>query len=350
MEDATKEKNRKIHLDFLRVIAMMSVVMIHVFSTARTDFPNHNQQEKIITNIITGMLHYAVPIFFMITGTLFLNPNKKITISMLYKKYLKRYLLVILFFGFGFAFIEQILNNGINASAIIDGFVNTITGNTWAHMWYLYTLVGVMMILPIIKLIVDSNDGCKMLKYMLILLIIFSSILPIIKDLFGFEIGIKIPIDSIYVAYMIIGYLLDSVIKKEIKAKCSLLIILISLLIIVVSNIVSIIKGVESLKLVSSYYSPVIMLLSVGIFLFFKGICEKQNQSNKKIINYLSEVSFGVYIVHMFFINVIYKFLKINIYGEWMVSKCIAIYLIVLALSIITVRIVKKMPVLKKLI
>lgn len=352
MENIAKDKDRKMHLDFLRVIAMMSVVMIHIFSTARTDFANHSKVEGIITNTIVGILHYSVPIFFMITGILFLNPNKKITISVLYKKYIKRYLLVILIFGWGFACIEQVLNIGVNINVIINGFVNMITGNTWAHMWYLYTLVGVMMILPIIKLIIDcDNSENKLFKYTFILLIIFSSILPIAKDLFGFEIGIEIPFVSIYVLYMIIGYFLENGIKKQLNMKYSLLIIMLSFIIIVVSNIISVMYDIESLKVISSYYSPVIILLSIGIFLFAKSFYNKMKNNNiEKFVKYLANVSFGVYIVHMFFVNVIYKFLKINIYGEWMVAKCIVIYFIVLILSIVSVKIMKKMPILKMLI
>ena len=71
-------KERKIYLDYLRVFACLSVVLSHVLLTAKSVFPNNSEIEKILCETIPSFLHYAVPIFFIITGILFLSKNKTI--------------------------------------------------------------------------------------------------------------------------------------------------------------------------------------------------------------------------------------------------------------------------------
>ena len=45
-------KCKRMYLEYLRVISMFAVVLIHVFTTARTDFLIHSENEEIISEII----------------------------------------------------------------------------------------------------------------------------------------------------------------------------------------------------------------------------------------------------------------------------------------------------------
>lgn len=97
-------KKRIAYLDYLRVISMLGVVFNHIFVTARTDFSNHSQNFEILCWCIRGVMHFCVPIFFMISGFLFLNPKKIITIKDLFKKYILKYIFIILTFGWRICF------------------------------------------------------------------------------------------------------------------------------------------------------------------------------------------------------------------------------------------------------
>ena len=351
-EEYTKSMKKKMYLEYLRAISMFSVVLIHIFVTARTDFSEHTVVEEIISNTLGQILHYAVPIFFMITGAIFLQENKQIDLSTLYKKYIKRYVLIILIFGWGFAFIEQISNKEYSFMAIVNSFICMIKGETWAHMWYLYTLIGIMMILPIIKLIVEkSSENNNLIKYTLIILIIFSCFATLMEDMFGFKIGIVNPINSIYIAYMIWGYLID---KKTDRCniKIPVSVIFIASIIIIACNIAREKLKLQFLEPIGSYNSPVIMLMSIALFELIKELINNKKHRNTKLDEFIlgiSKYTFGVYIIHMFWINVAYKLLKINPYGELMIGKVIILYICTISLSIISTKILKKLPIIKKL-
>ena len=336
-------EQRKNYFDYLRVLACCTVVMTHVFVTAKTDFPNHSLIEDNISQIVAWCLHFAVPIFFMITGALFLKKKDEINIKIYFKKYILKYLLAIFTFGWGFAIIEEIFNKNFSAIMPLTALINTIEGNTWNHMWYLYTLVGIMAFIPIVKIIVEKN--AKWLKYILLLLFISSFIFPLISTYTGKNIGIEIPIKSEYLTYVILGYFLSE--KRDNISKLKLACVMVLCFIILgISVYLYQIRGISYFQSIGDYNSLVIMLLSISIFLIFKSINFKSN----KLILDISCNSYGIYLIHMFWINFIYKFLEYNIYGNLIILKTLVVFISVLILSLISTKMIKKFPLINKII
>lgn len=76
--------NRIAYIDWLRSIACFAVVVLHVsggqewFSAKEVSF------EWTIFNLYDSLVRWCVPIFIMISGALFLNPEKEIGIHKLY--------------------------------------------------------------------------------------------------------------------------------------------------------------------------------------------------------------------------------------------------------------------------
>lgn len=93
------KKKRIWYLECLRVIAMLSVIAFHVSKTAISDFSPIKFDAACYLSI-RNIVHYAVPIFFMISGALLLDPNKMISVSKLIKHYLTKYFAItFLFWG-----------------------------------------------------------------------------------------------------------------------------------------------------------------------------------------------------------------------------------------------------------
>lgn len=149
-----RKKDRIWYLECLRVLAMLSVISFHVSKTALSDFSFSLFTSSCLL-CVRNLVHYAVPIFFMISGALLLNPNKNLSIERLCKHYLIKYLLITVLFGGVYSCLEQIFDKKtISWPVIRSGIDNMIHGDSWAHMWYMYTLIWVMMLLPVLRLIV----------------------------------------------------------------------------------------------------------------------------------------------------------------------------------------------------
>lgn len=102
-------------------------------------------------------------------------------------------------------------------------------------------------------------------------------------------------------------------------------------------------------KGLTEYSSPIIALYSVSIFSIFKRH-ERKYKCNK-VISFLSGCSFGVYIIHMFWINICYKLLKANPFniGNGIIGFCI-VFISVMILSVLSSYILKKLPLLRRIL
>lgn len=242
------------------------------------------------------------------------------------------------------------MKNGLKINNFYLSFVDMLSGKSWEHMWYLYTLVGIMLIIPFIKKIVDDNENNRLLKYLLILLLIFNSFLPMVSPFFDF--GIKLPINSLYIIFIILGYLIGNDWLK-INKKISWIIFEVSIALIIIINIIAIRFNIESLKIIAEYNSPIIILLAISVFSIIKNYFETKEIKNKilgKLISNLAKNSFGIYIVHMFWINIMYKILKLNIFNNWVIIEAFVLLLLVVFLSSVTTRIIRLFPIFKKVI
>lgn len=333
---------RKNYIDYLRVFACISVIIIHIFVTARTDFPNHSNVDEFLVNLISSLFHFAVPIFFMITGFLFLSKKKHDTVHVYIKKYVLKYIIAILIFGTIYSMIEEVFNHNYSITMPLKALLNVVQGKTWAHMWYLYSLVGVMLLILLLQKIKDDDN---LLKYIFIILFISSFVFPMIEKLFNIKIGIDLILASPYLFYAILGYYLGND-NIKISNKTKAIILGICILIIIVSEYLNIFHPcliTNRLAIFGRYDSPVMIVYSSMIYLLFMNLT-----SSKKIVSYICPYTYGIYLVHMFWINLLYKFLKINIFNNYL--YCFGILIICFLLSWLSAYILKKTPLIKKIL
>lgn len=98
------------YLNTLRLLATFCVVLLH---SSATYFDNNLYAAKDyfsfgFYNVINV---FAVPVFVMISGCLFLRTDKIITYSILFRKYVKRIALALLLFGLPMSLAETSFNN-----------------------------------------------------------------------------------------------------------------------------------------------------------------------------------------------------------------------------------------------
>lgn len=80
-------KNRIIYYDILRTISIIAVIVIHVIGNTINTF-NLSGIPMVVYKSIWQLMYFAVPMFVVISGGIFLNPEKDINLKDLYKKYI----------------------------------------------------------------------------------------------------------------------------------------------------------------------------------------------------------------------------------------------------------------------
>ena len=261
---------RKHYIEYLRVIAMFAVVAIHVCIAGLSSFANHSMFDAVFYSSVRNIFHFAVPVFFMISGALMLSPSKDLPIKKLLRRYLLKYGLVILVFGWGFAAIERyFVSHTVSVDLVTGSFVDMLTGKSWDHMWYMYALFGTMLAVPILRLI-TAHCTRNSVTYFVIIFSLFLSVIPLAEYYFRIKLGVTLPFNSIYCFYMLLGYWIDS---GDIFISKKLSVLLMALLFPVIVGLTILQQVCQwDTELLFAYFSPLVGMLSVGIFSFFRNM------------------------------------------------------------------------------
>lgn len=333
------KKERLIYLDVLRVIAIFSVIIFHVIeNTLNTFFMDGNS--AVVYNIIAQITYYAVPLFIMISGTLFLNPEKEITIKELYSKYIKKIIIALIFFGFIYSILEIYFSTKvISLDMFIKSLKNLITGDLWAHMWYIYLILGLYMLTPLLKKF-TSTCTLKEYNYLLVLLLIFTVVLVDISSIFNINIAFNILIINPYIFLFMLGDYLSRFKLNKIVEVTNYFISIIFIILIVFNNIYNFMSAPIT------YTSLGTISICVSIYLICKKLIKNHNDIN--IFLNIGKCGFGIYLIHQFFINVIFKLLKFDFILDYPYLGLILYTFIIFIISYITTAILRKIKVVSK--
>lgn len=340
---------RTIYLDWLRFFSIFAVVVLHCASQNwyRTDV---NGFEWQVFNFYDSLVRWAVPVFVMISGCLFLN--KDVDIRKLYGKYIFRLTVAFFIWSIFYAFFTP-------HNSIIQYFTILMKGKY--HMWFIPMIIGLYVLLPMMRQIVKNEE---VMKYFLLCSFVFLSFIPTINKLirdFGSEDMIKgwdiihktilsLRINSFFgmTAYFVLGYYLNSIdLNKKKRVFIYCLGLLGSVLIIILQSVVAI----KLQNRHANYYDAAnIFVLSqcIAIFVFFKytEFPKFANTLGEK----LSQYSFGVYLVHVFVLEQLRQLCGINTLSFNPIFSVPVIAVGVCTISFVISAILNHIPTLKRYI
>ncbi|WP_346670985.1 acyltransferase [Faecalicoccus acidiformans] len=331
---------------YLRTISCLGIVLLHFMSGAIGLYGSViSQNELLISQIILNLLLWCVPCFVMITGALLLDKNKQLSLDKILKRYVLRILEALLFCCIIFVVYDVIVHKeSFDLYTVIQVFLDFFQGSSWSHLWYLYLLIGIYLLLPIYK-VVTKGASDKLIKYLLLIYFLFLSVIPMLETI-GIHIAFYIMVSSVYPFYLFFGYALHHGIIS-LKRYQSFFMIVLSTLCIIFLTIVNQENSHYNLGNVLSNYSSVFVIVqSIGIFSLVDSIKWK----NREWIKKLDVLTFGVYLIHMLFIRSILKYLSINPFLNLPVVTISLLVIVVFILSLLTVVILKKVPIINKFI
>jgi surface polysaccharide O-acyltransferase-like enzyme len=241
--------------------------------------------------------------------------------------------LAIIIFGIPYSFMEIIFdqNMSFKISQIGLAILNMVQGKSWNHMWYLYMIAGLYLCMPIIKVFV-VNVSKRVIKYILIVLFIFTSVIPSLESILPYKFGINIPINSVYVFYLILGYYIH---YNNVALKNRILFTLVILYLLYVGLMplnenFYILSGEGSGAIILNVYnSPIVVMVTFAVFCIFR----QHIKAPRKIINFIVPLCFGIYLIHPLFINLLYKFIKLSPEKYPLIIVLVLVSVITLVLS-----------------
>lgn len=300
------KKNRLIYADILRIYSTFLVLLLHFSGIMWTRLDITSFDWRII-NIYNTFSRTAVPIFVMLSGIFFLNPKKNISITKLYKKYILRIFISLIFWSIIYLILFPNLNfNIVEISNVI------LKGNTNYHLWYLYMLIGLYILTPIIRVFI-KNSTKKDLEYFIIIILLFYFSVNFLPNIAIFSyikmFTSKMLVFNIspYIFYYVLGYYLST---YKLSKKSETFIYIIGFLSMIFSIYITRFYTLSNSKQYDAWQYPNnlnIALYTIAVFLLIKNLFSKSIDPNSfafKILDVLSSCSFGIFLTHDIMIKI----------------------------------------------
>lgn len=314
------EHKRIVYFDYLRVISTIAVVVLHVAAQNWKDVDVQSTQWAVM-NVYDSLVRWAVPVFVMISGALFLS--KELSVERILKKNVSHlaiiYVLWSAFYAVSGILGEYVFRNGdpITLKAVIR---ETIVGEY--HMWFIPMIIGLYLCTPILKQLVRNR---KMAEYFLVLSLFFTVLFPwcvhLVEDFVGGPIASGVGyLDQLmntmqmdfvlgYAFYFVLGHWLHQ--KQLTRKQCSVIYLLGiagALSTILLTMWISY-KTMQGLQTYYGNFSVNVFVQALAIFVWFKQRPLKNEKANR-VAAVLSKYSFGVYLSHAF---VIWVFMAVGL-------------------------------------
>lgn len=299
--------SRVLYIDFIRVFAMLMVIILHSSSTFLYQFQKIDMNEWCVANIYDSAVRMAVPLFFMVTGVIFLRMKSE-PLQVFYKKRIIKIIIPLLAWSFVYIlFRKYVLDQDLN---IMKHMILSIFRKEYFHLWFLYALIGIYLFIPILKIFIEHSTK-SMHYYFFSLFIIASAIIPIVTDILYIDILNHLTMMQGFGGYLVLGYLLS---KIDITKK--VLYVAFGLIIITTSSTAF---GTYYLSMQSgsfdsflyNNFSITTIIQASSYFIVLKYFGDKLNNSNSKYLVIVSTASFGIYLIHPLIMWVLEN--KINI-------------------------------------
>ena len=322
----------------------MAIVLLHTADASVMMYGESiSNSEKTISMGMVYCMMWAVPCFVMVTGALLLNPEKEIPYKKLYGKYILRIVLALATFGMIFRCFDIFMNHETwSAANVLQGLWNVMIGKSWAHLWYLYLLIGIYLLLPFYRKIA-ANSSMKEIWYLLGIYALFLSILPL-TGMVDVDLAFYIHTSTIYPFYLFLGWAISNG-KLSISKLGGAILFLVGTLLLITVVRYRYMNGVEELAKLLNYSSVFVILQCMGLFALLKESEESEDKVSlgEQILLGIDRCSFGIYLIHMIFIRLILRYWELDPFasGTWMI---VLLSVGIFAVSWITVKVLKFIP------
>jgi surface polysaccharide O-acyltransferase-like enzyme len=338
-------------IDLVRVFAVFQVVLVHLSYVIffKEDPLTYNWQAA---NFYDSFSRMGVPLFFMVSGYLLLRKDEPV-VDFFRKRFMKVGIPT-LFWSVAYLLwsVKAYTDGSMNPLSVILSMLKAIyTGNVEIHLWFLYILIGIYLVVPILRVYVSAASR-QNLTYFIVMWFLATPLLELAQRVIGFETALVIPVVAGYVGYFMMGYLLADV---ELSRQGMILSILGCIIAVAVTYFGTNILSVNAAPIdtyFSSYFSPPTVLASICGFLLLKNLGQKLGGAGRTV-RLVSATSFGIYLIHIFVVELLRQGeLGFHLYS-WMAPSVYMIPLTALAvfvLSFMIIFVMRKIPALKLLV
>ncbi len=275
-------------VDGIRVIGAFLVVLAHI--------GKWGEGPEWVHPLAYTFSRIGVPLFFMLSGFLLL-PKEENLVIFLRKRAWKVFLPLVAWSLIYDVYVNQALSkSGVTLEAVVRLLIRLLRGPRAEHLWFFYTLIGLYLFTPILRLFVARARQSDLLYY--IGLWFFT--VPLLSILTAFtplRFGFEIPMATGYIGYYLLGFYLGNLAPSRQSMRIFATLFIFGLLFTFFVFLLDLPPQKDE-TVFRSYLSLNIILMGLAAFFLLKNAFQHLPLTVWHGLLPLSQASLGIYLIH----------------------------------------------------
>ncbi|MCW4000794.1 MAG: acyltransferase family protein [Candidatus Bathyarchaeota archaeon] len=304
-----KPEQEAIPVDLIRVVAIAGVLLLHAANDLTIQvLSNLEIWRWWIVDIYQSVGRMGVPLFVMLSGALLLAPSKHDEgLGVFFRKRFVRIGLPFLFWGLAYflwdIYVEQ---QQATQSFLVQG---VLTG-PYFQFWYLYMLMGLYLLTPLLRLMVARMTD-SLFKYLMVIWFIGSALVPLIGLLSNYQFNSNLFAVPGYVGYFVLGAYLVNV-RVQRRYLVALLALGIASTAVLTFQMARTVGGGQTFFF-QEYLSPTMILSSIAFFLLLNTVkgptvaVSGAPSWRYRLLALISANTLAIYLFHMMIMETFWK-------------------------------------------
>jgi surface polysaccharide O-acyltransferase-like enzyme len=360
LESYSKSEGISLPVDLIRTVAIILVILLHAAIEPNPTLDLMSPpgvQLWWVSNVYDSISRTAVPLFIMLTGALLLQPNKTDEpLGVFFKKRWNRIGIPVLFWGAIF-FVWDFLVRGQTPTLLF--VLQGVLAGPYVHFWYVYVLIGLYLITPLLRIIVAHADW-RTIKYFLIIWFAGTGILPLLTLYASISPQAVWFRQNVFLLVGLVGYFVLGAYIAKLTLRRSILALL-----LILSSFWTIIGTYFLIASLGEQYSQFfldassfsVIIASVSLFLILASVSNQKIENRipkgNRVLKLISENTLPIYLFHIIVLETLQKgYLGIKI-SVTNINPIIEIPLVTAVTLLICLAIIvplKKVPYVKRIV
>jgi len=302
-------------IDWTRAVCCVAVVYLHTWSSSTIPLDDQAVAKVGFARLVsievlqTVLTRFAVPIFFMITGYLLLAREKEVGLDRV-KRYALRMVAILATLGYATC-LQRAWKAGFTTmpDLALRALLYLYIGNSWRFLWYVYALLGIYLVMPLLKVFASHAEKSTYL-FVLGVLFCLTLVAPTIENLTGMTLSKLFPLNgSSSLFYVMLGgyvRIFDVRLTRR-------------LAVVSVAGVLASIAGQVMLMRLTGGDGvafrkpecPLLMPYALLAFLLMRRAFERR-PGVPRVVKSLSANTFAIYLVHPVLIHLLYFEVHVN--------------------------------------
>lgn len=287
-------------IDNVRILAVFFVIWLHVSAEVVVNQPDVASFNWWVGNVADAMSRWCVPLLVMASGALLLSKPSHLEPIVFYKRRFMR-IFIPCFFWTVFYFALQMYR--YPNFKLLSGIKLLILGTPYFHLWFLYMIVGLYAITPILSGLIVHNSS-RFLFWTILLCFVMACPHEILRRHQQINPTSLLALWPPYCGYFLAGYYIIANKNNSNKiTRKTLLCIFVAcgLLIALLTGILLPFWGNRAWEVMYTYLNPFVVLMSLSLFIAFrtnKHTAQKTNKRLQMLMQRVASLTLGIYLVH----------------------------------------------------